>query len=71
VPALKFRESRLLGGKFLKDGVFRAHHRHILSSGCERARSDECGDRSRASVCDFVGADQIPIPMPARAIQGV
>jgi len=53
--ALNFGQSRLLDGKFLKDGVFRAHHRHILSSGRVSARAAESGDRSRTSFCDFIG----------------
>jgi hypothetical protein len=43
--ALKFGESGLLDGKFLMDGVFRAHHGHILSSDYVSSRSDERGDR--------------------------
>jgi len=31
VPALKFRESRLLGGKFLKNHVSWAHSQRIIS----------------------------------------
>src|ERR1700676_2974623 len=60
--ALKLGQSRLLDGKFLKDGIFRAHHWHILASGCVRPRSDESGDRRRTSVSIL----SVRIKSPAR-----
>jgi hypothetical protein len=47
-------------GNYAMDGVFRAHHGHILSSDYVSSRSDERGDRSRASEFDFVGGGANP-----------
>jgi hypothetical protein len=68
--ALELGDSGLLDGKFLMDLVFRAHHRHILSSEYLGARVRGKRRHGRAPAFDFVEGRASPGSALLRPAQG-